>query len=249
MASASHGMGAGVPVEVGGERVVLSAELSTTWHRFRQCTCAVQPLWCGPLGVPFIPVFALCYALCCGWARRREASSWQLLLTPSTLYYKQMLYDWWCCGYRTESVAIPLHRITGIRLSRGCCDERGECPCINCSCGFEDASTSPWKMLVFTSKMASSDNPMPELVLHCVRDPVEVKRRVLEARASFLHRAESRRPAAPKMSATSRGVATAPSPVKRSNGASSEDLLLRPDPSQFASLPRSVSAVQADSLP
>ena len=221
-----------MPVEVGGERVVMRAELSPTWHRFRICTCAAQPLWCGPFGLPFVPLFALCYALCCGWARRREASSWQLLMTPSTLYFKHMLYDWWCCGYQTRSLAIPLHRITDIKLTRGCCDEQGLCSCLQCSCGFEDASAAPWKLLVYTSKMSSPTEASPELVIHCARDPAGIKRQVFDARAAFLRLADARPAPAAKGPVAAGGSPAAPPPDARSACADPGAHLVRPGASR-----------------
>ncbi|KAA0151168.1 hypothetical protein FNF31_06902 [Cafeteria roenbergensis] len=123
-------------------------------------------------------------------------------------------------------------KITDIKLTRGCCDEQGLCSCLQCSCGFEDASATPWKLLVYTSKMSSPTEASPELVIHCARDPAGIKRQVFDARAAFLRLADARPAPAAKGPVAAGGSPAAPPPDARSACADPGAHLVRPGASR-----------------
>jgi len=170
----------GSPDEVDGEPVLLAADLSDRWDKYRCCQCTAMPLVAGPVGVAFWLIFAPLYACVGPAARREERDSFQLLLTPTSLLFRQKKYGCGCCCQVTTQKSIPLDKIQDINIVSDCC---GDC------CGFSDGASVPWRMEVQTAGFSGGDKSQTgaELTVFCLRDLTEFRRAVLSARRALVH--------------------------------------------------------------
>ncbi|KAA0169418.1 hypothetical protein FNF27_06966 [Cafeteria roenbergensis] len=170
----------GVPTEIDGEPVLVSAELSSKWTKFRCCTCSMMPCVAGPVGIVVGMFYAPIYALFCGGKREEEAASWQLLLTPTALHFTQKVYSCGCCCQTTRTMAIPLDKIQDLAMVSDCC---GDC------CGFSEGDGIPWQLHVQTAgSSASADGhaSKAELVVFCLKDMTAFRSQVLTAKRKLL---------------------------------------------------------------
>jgi len=93
-----------------GEPVLFRAALSPTWKHWRNVTCGCLCTWL-PLTTVGIPFLGLAYCACGGACREAEYRSFELVLTPSALHFRQKMYACGLCCQQTVTKTIPLDKI------------------------------------------------------------------------------------------------------------------------------------------
>lgn len=150
-----------------GEEEVLRANLrKDKWMRHRCVTCSLRFL----SSVYFAPILVPLYSCLGRICRKEEADSFELVLTNKNIYCKQKLYSWGMCCQTSGSITIPLEKIQDVQLIS---DWVGD------SCGIVDQKGDVYQLHVQTAAMGGM---VPELVVFCLENPREFKKKIMEAR-------------------------------------------------------------------
>lgn len=147
-----------------GEPIIMRAQLSERrWRWWRFCTCSAAFAQLYPILTPIY--------FCAGYsARKEEAESFSLTLTPHAIHYTQKLYACACCCQNTTTKTIPLDKVQDVMIVSDCC---GDC------CGYAEAGGAPYQLHVQT---AGQGTPTPELSVFCLSNMTEFRAAVLAAK-------------------------------------------------------------------
>lgn len=153
---------------VPGEEVILQAKLrKNAWMKHRRVTCGLK---CCSGAVYLGPLTMLGYCLFGGSCRQEEVDSFELVLTNKNIYCKQMLYKYGVCCQTSGTITIPLEKIQDVQVIS---DWMGDC------CGIVEQKGDVYQLHVQTAAMGGF---APELVVFCLEDIRDFKKKVIEAR-------------------------------------------------------------------
>ncbi len=153
---------------VPGEEVILQAKLrKNAWMKHRRVTCGLK---CCSGGVYLGPLTMLGYCLFGGSCRQEEVDSFELVLTNKNIYCRQMLYKYGVCCQTSGTITIPLEKIQDVQVIS---DWMGDC------CGIVEQKGDVYQLHVQTAAMGGF---APELVVFCLEDIRDFKKKVIEAR-------------------------------------------------------------------
>lgn len=85
-----------------------------------------------------------------------------------------MKYEYGLCFQKTQSKIIPLEKIQDISLGSDCLGDM---------CGYASTKGEAYELHIQTAGQGGSD---PELSIFCIENPREFKKKVLEAKNSYL---------------------------------------------------------------
>jgi hypothetical protein len=153
---------------VPGEEVIVQAKLrKNAWMKHRRVTCGIK---CCSSCVYLGPFTMLGYCLFGGSCRQEEVDSFELVLTNKNIYCKQMSYKYGTCCQTSGTITIPLEKIQDVQIIS---DWVGDC------CGIVEQKGDVYQLHVQTAAMGGF---APELVVFCIDDIREFKKKVIEAR-------------------------------------------------------------------
>jgi hypothetical protein len=153
---------------VPGEEVILQAKLrKNAWMKHRRVTCGIK---CCSTCLYIGPLTMLGYCLFGGSCRQEEVDSFELVLTNKNIYCKQKLYKYGVCCQTSGTITIPLEKIQDVQVIS---DWMGDC------CGIVEQKGDVYQLHVQTAAMGGF---APELVVFCLEDIRDFKKKVIEAR-------------------------------------------------------------------